>query len=457
MQRDLRTIAALSSGSQGGAVAVIRVSGSLAWALTGPFLTTKTDHPTPRHMFRGEFQTTGTEGEVLDDVLYCFFPAPHSFTGENVVEIYCHGGPYIISEILKSLYRVGVLAAQPGEFTKRALLRGKLDMTTAEGIKDLVEAQTKQQWISGRQLYSGRLKNEIISLRASTIEAMAWLEAMIDFPDEGDTQSVALKDVYTRVNSVEIRMKALLRSYDNGHVASQGLMVCLVGAPNAGKSTLLNSLIGKQRAIVSPEAGTTRDYIEERCLIDGRLIRLVDTAGIRHTKNAIEAQGVLLSRELASQSDIILSLVASDSSPSEREEIDNVLSAYSNKNVLRILTKSDLSTPQWATNMLPISCITEHGMDQLRQTLSNAVDACLSHLDEEPFLTSTRQKECVQSAIDALEKFYAMSHNQSTQNSAHELLAFELQEVARRLSEIIGDVSNDDILDKVFRDFCIGK
>ena len=391
-------------------------------------------------------------GEVVDDVVLIFFAGPQSFTGQDTVEIFCHGGPYVIQRILGLLYGAGARAAQPGEFTKRALLSGKLDMTAAEGIKDLVEAQSRQQWLAGRQLYSGKLKDQIDGLRREIIGAMAYLEAMIDFPDEGDTQHVGLQHVRTRIHDVTAGIRKLTETFQSGKIASSGLMVALAGAPNAGKSTLLNTLLGKDRAIVSDVPGTTRDYIEASCLIDGRLIRLVDTAGIRDTADQIEKAGVRLSESLISDADIVIALVASDSLAAERQDLERVLQPHQKK-LLHVITKCDKFRPEWGQSAIHLSCHTGEGLTQLRETLASIVDQHTGSLEEKPFLTSLRQQTALLAAETALIRFAS----QDQVGAGHEMLAFELQESARSLSAVIGDISNDDILDKVFSEFCIGK
>lgn len=454
LHRDEIPIAALASGSGPGAVGIIRVSGRGVWPLVAPCLGLPdgASPPNEKSLSLKNFAKPASK-DILDELMVAWFQGPRSFTGEDTVELYCHGGPYIISEILSTLYAQGIRAAAPGEFTKRALLNGKMDLTAAEGIKDLVEAQSRQQWLAGRQLYTGKLRIQIESLREKLIEAMAWLEAMIDFPDEGDTQHVHLDHVKTRVESVGAQIAALTNTFRSGHVASQGLMVAFAGAPNAGKSTLLNTLLGKARAIVSSEAGTTRDYIEERCLIEGRLVRLVDMAGIRDSKDQIEQAGVVLSKKLIEEADVVVGLFAADSVLSERECIEELFKDLPKGSVLRVQTKADQGSPGWAKGMLALSCENGIGIDTFKCTLADIVDKHLGGLSENPFITSARQQSCLLNAEAALKTFWtAFSHK-----SGHELLAFELQEAARALGHVIGELSNEDILDKVFRDFCIGK
>jgi tRNA modification GTPase len=390
--------------------------------------------------------------EVIDEVLLMLFRGPRSFTGQDTVEIYCHGGPYIIQRILSTIYSLGARPAQPGEFTKRALLNGKLDMTAAEGLRDLIESQSRQQWLAGRQLYQGKLKTQVESLRTEVVGGMALLEAMIDFPDEGDTQSVRLSHVKDKVTNVATMIDRLLSTFTSGKVASRGLMVALVGAPNAGKSTLLNSLLGRSRAIVSEQAGTTRDYIEESCLLDGRLIRLIDTAGLRDTDDHIERQGISLSKQMMAEADLVLCLITSDSSEKDRDEILRQISALGKPSIITV-TKSDISKPRWSDDLTTISCRTGEGLAELKQKLINMVDQATGSIEEQPFITSARQAAALQRAQESLKRF----SDALDSRAGHEMLAFELQEATRALASVVGDISSEDVLDKIFSEFCIGK
>ena len=448
---DEQTIAALASGSGPGAVGVIRVSGHNAWQLISPCFSSVGSTLKPRQALLRQLVDPRTK-EVLDEVIVIFFKGPKSFTGQDTVEICCHGGPYIIQRILEVVYSLGVRPAQPGEFTKRALLNGKLDITSAEGLKELIECQSRQQWLAGRQLYQGKLRDEIDSLRKEVIGALAYLEAMIDFPDEGDTQHIQLDHVKKRVDAVLKLVENLSSTFSSGKVASRGLMVALVGAPNAGKSTLLNSLLGRRRAIVSEKAGTTRDYLEESCLLDGRLIRLVDTAGIRETDDVIEQDGVALSKYILSEADVVVVLQAADSGIDERAAIDAMVKDMQ-KPVIAVISKNDLGSPAWAQGRLPISCKTGSGLDALKKKLMQIVDQATGSLEERPFITSSRQASALASAENSLKKFKLAAQS----SAGHEMLAFELLEAARALASIVGDISNDDVLDSIFKEFCIGK
>jgi tRNA modification GTPase len=448
---DDHPIAALASGSGPGAVGVIRVSGVGAFELVTGCASVSIAEIKPRYARLANILDPSTK-EVIDEVILMLFRGPRSFTGQDTVEIHCHGGPYIIQRILSTIYSLGARPAQPGEFTKRALLNGKLDMTAAEGLRDLIESQSRQQWLAGRQLYQGKLKTQVESLRTEVVGGMALLEAMIDFPDEGDTQSVRLSHVKDKAANVAAMIDRLLSTFTSGKVASRGLMVALVGAPNAGKSTLLNSLLGRPRAIVSDQAGTTRDYIEESCLLDGRLLRLIDTAGLRDTDDHIERQGISLSKQMMAEADLVLCLITSDSNEKDRDEILRQISLLGKPSIIT-MTKSDISKPRWSDDLTTISCLTGEGLAELKQKLINIVDQATGSIEEQPFITSARQAAALQRAQESLKRFSAALESAA----GHEMLAFELQEATRALASIVGDISSEDVLDKIFSEFCIGK
>ncbi|MCX6108718.1 MAG: tRNA uridine-5-carboxymethylaminomethyl(34) synthesis GTPase MnmE [Proteobacteria bacterium] len=448
-------IAALASGQGAGAIALIRLSGSGVHELLRRCL--PTEALWPDRMLRKCPLTDPATGSVVDDAMVVFFTGPRSYTGEDSAEIHCHGGAYIIQSVLALLYRLGCRPAEPGEFTRRAFLHGKLDLTAAEGIRELIDAQSHQQWVAARHLASGQLKLAIDSLRQTLVGALAFLEAQIDFPDEGDTAHLHLGMVRQRALAVQTEIERLAASYKSGRVASQGLMVALFGAPNAGKSTLMNSLLGRQRAIVTEHAGTTRDYLEERCLVHGRLLRLVDMAGIRAPGTSIdpvEALGIEAARRLAGEADLVLFLAPADSDVDPSPQIAAWRAELQPRAYLQIATKADLHQPSWSGPWLSLSCRSGEGLDALRQALADQVDTYVGGLNQEQaFVTSARHQAALQDALAALTRFFAAD----AAGAYEELLAFELQEAAKALVAIVGQVGNEDVLDRIFSEFCVGK
>ncbi len=443
-------IAALASAHGRGGVAVIRVSGNKALEACEDFLVGR-KNPEARKAYLYKFIDPETS-EVIDEPLILYFKGPNSFTGEDCLEIHCHGGPYIVQNILRILFSNGIRMAEPGEFTKRAFLNGKMDLTEAEGIKELIDANSKQEFIAARQLSSGKFAAAIEELRSEIIGAMAYLEARIDFPDEGDTRDVELQHVRERALGVLERLNKLDNSYDSGRVAAEGLMVSIVGAPNMGKSTLMNYLLRDDRAIVTDIAGTTRDYLEEKCLINGRLIRLVDTAGVRETEEVVEKIGVERSLELAKKSDLVLMLCASTASKEEVSYCKEWIAELGEEKCVFVETKADLAEASFGADF-SISCTAQTGLDTLEKTLSEKVDGYIGKLDNEAFVSSARHHEAILKAKNFVESFFAAD----SEGQYEEMLAFELLSASKALYSIIGSVENDDVLERIFSEFCVGK
>ncbi len=453
------SIVALSTPSGAGGVAIIRMSGPDAIVRAAAVVHRKSP-PRDRRASVASIKDP-VSGEVLDRALILAFRAPHSFTGENVVEIHCHGGPYIVQRILKACLDSGFRAAEPGEFTRRAVVNGRMDLTEAEGLRELIEAQTEQEWRAGKQLHDGRLKNATIQLRQKLIEALAWLEARIDFPDEGDTSGVSLAHVKTRIDTVREALGRLASTYASGRVSADGLRVCLLGAPNAGKSSLMNSLLGHDRAIVSDIPGTTRDYIEEKCLVNGRLVRLIDMAGIRETGDLVEQLGVQRAKDLARQSDILLLVTTAETANADNASIGAWVRSEKLPEPVVVVTKIDLAgtggipgSPVRAA--LGISNVTGEGLDALRTRLAAEVDQRIGHLrEQDTWLTNARHLACVERAKAHLDS--VAERIGSSIGDEDEILAFELHQATRELGLLIGEVYADDVLDVVFSSFCIGK
>lgn len=448
-------IAALATAPQPAAVAIIRLSGAGTLQRLTPLMRLGSSSFPVQRLQRATM--LDLHGRALDDVLVVRFAAPRSYTGEEAAEIHCHGGPFGVRALLKTLYASGFRPAEPGEFTRRAFLNGKLDLTAAEGIRELAGAESEQQWLAARQLATGRLRSDLDELRASLIQAMAYLEAQIDFPDEGDTATANRRQVAGMVRKVEAEIERLLASYEHGRVALRGLSVALLGEPNAGKSSLLNALLQRERALVTEIPGTTRDWLEENVLVAGRLVRLIDMAGIRDAKDPIERMGIEAARNLAKEADFVLLLAPADAEGGAKvlTRLSRWVSELGLRQVRRVLTKADLGVPTWAASdeWLHLSTKTGLGMPALKSLLQDAVDNHLGRLGEQTFVTTPRHVDALSKAQQALAAF-AVAH---AGGAYEEMLAFELQTAARALQSIVGGIDHEDVLDKVFATFCVGK
>ncbi|MEI8026967.1 MAG: tRNA uridine-5-carboxymethylaminomethyl(34) synthesis GTPase MnmE [Pseudomonadota bacterium] len=450
------SIAALSSGQGPGGIAVIRVSGADSHKIVRPLLHFKKKpasfQPEANVLTLCELLNLN-DGTVIDEPLVVFFKAPHSFTGENSLEIHLHGGSWIVRKTLSLLFEAGCRPAKPGEFTLRAFEHGKIDLTKAEGIKALVEASSEQEWLAARQLASGKLFHLIDDVRKTLMNAMAWLEATIDFPDEGETSAVSDKEIEERVRLAEASIDRLLASASSGRIARNGLKVAILGQPNVGKSTLMNALLQENRAIVTAIPGTTRDYLEEKCLINGRLIQLVDTAGLREEGDEVEKIGMERSLEISKKADLILGLTARNQGEAGRSWLSNLASSYQETDVLFVETKSDLLSSDTPPGYLSISASTGKGMEDLKSKISEIVDAALMKVKGNAFVTEPRHIHALGLAKNALSEFWAVK----ARSGGEEMQAFELLEAARALTSIIGHIDSDDVLGLIFSTFCVGK
>ncbi|MFK7826011.1 MAG: tRNA uridine-5-carboxymethylaminomethyl(34) synthesis GTPase MnmE [Oligoflexales bacterium] len=462
LTHDEQAIVALSSGTAPCAIAILRMSGKNCHELILPclkFAKQNWQMKTGR-LSLCKLSSPLEKNKVLDEPMVVFFKGPYSYTGQDSAELHLHGGPYVIQQAMELLLKQGFRPAEPGEFTRRAYLAGKLDLSQAEGIRELIHANSEHQWLAARQLAGGQLRKEIESLRSKLMESMAWLEARIDFPDEKETSAVEMQQVDVRVAAVTNSIESLRSSYDSGRVATSGLKVALFGRPNAGKSTLMNKLLGTSRALVTSIAGTTRDYLEEPCLINGRLIRLIDTAGIRDSDCEIEQLGIERSFELAKSADVVLFMMAADDDGSVLKEYKTWVANDIIPRTIAILSKEDLGRPSWWQNVTDPKIATSfaegasNGLKDLQNCLASQVDSYVKPLEEEQsFISNARHKSSLDKAHACLERY----HKGRREGAYEEMLAFELLDLTKLLGGIIGKVDSDDILGLVFGSFCVGK
>ncbi len=448
-------IVALASGSGPAAISIIRYSGEkILSRLLPAFIGSKalSLEQNERYVNRLRFCDPVTK-TILDDIMVVFYAGPRSYTGEDVIEIFCHGGPYVVSRILQVSYDLGFRAALPGEFSQRAFINGKIDLTQAEGIKELTTAVSKQQWQAAIHLLEGGLKSEIQNLRNLLIEALALLGARIDFPDEEDTTHVGREHVFAKVQECATTIDKLIVRYKSGRVALQGFKVAIIGPPNAGKSTLLNYFVGHNRALVTNTPGTTRDYIEEDVLINGRLFRFFDTAGMRDSTDEVEKLGIELSVKIAQEADLILFLLPSTISEQEKNDLLSVVRSMFSVELMVIVSQADLGDPFWAKEFFNISVRNGTGLEHLEALLQQRVDEQLKELETESYICNPRHLHALHSTAKSLHDFF----KSYKEGGYDEMLAFELIHASKSLNQIIGDLSNEDVLDQIFSQFCLGK
>lgn len=429
------TIVALSSGAGRAGVAVVRVSGArVRFALE----TIAGGLPEPRQAVLRRLRDEA--GEVIDSALVLYFPSPASFTGEDVAEFHVHGSRAVLARLLAVLCALpGLRLAEPGEFTRRAFEAGKLDLAAVEGLADLIDSDTEWQRRQALRQMEGALGDSVARWRSGLIESMALLAAEIDFSDEGDVAGPLVEQAVAGVAAVLLELRAALGGFAMGERVREGFVVVLAGPPNAGKSSLMNALARRDVAIVSPIAGTTRDAIEVQLDLAGMPVLLVDTAGLRDSADAIEAEGVRRARTLVARADLVLSLRAIDSEP------DRI---HHDGHSLGIVTKADLPGPQ-LQGELPISVVSGDGLD----ALLTAIVARLSALTQaEPaLLTRERHRLAVAQAITQLERAVQSRHGQA------ELLAEDIRVAVLALERLLGRIDVEDVLDQLFSGFCIGK
>ncbi len=442
------TIAAIATPLGVGAVSMVRISGPSALAVADLASGGKASSAPPRTAVY--CRLFDAAGEVIDDGLLTVFPAPNSYTGEDSVEFTGHGGILVTREVLGQFLACGAIAAGPGEFTQRAVLNGKLDLTQAEGVMDLISAQTRLSMRAARSQLEGTLGRRTTEARDQLLETLAHLEAWIDFPDEDiDPQTGAL--LRGRVQAVLQVVDSLLSTADQGRILREGVRTVIFGEPNVGKSSLLNRLLGFERAIVSEIAGTTRDTIEEVINLNGIPLRLVDTAGVREAADRIEAEGIQRTVRQIEAADLLLE-IADASRPRPPEA---VLPATSASHLL-ILNKSDLGEhASWSgIQATRLSCASGDGFENLSLTIRDALHFSDADWGEHAVAINARHQASLALARTALLAALELLDDEAADA---ELAAIDLREALDALGEIPGRVDTEDLLGVIFSSFCIGK
>jgi tRNA modification GTPase len=438
------TIIALSSPPGVAALAIIRLSGPESRAIIETLVRKKIAWQPHQAVYRSLFD----KDEILDDAVLTFWEKPHSSTGEDVVEISCHGNPHIVAALLRASLARGARMARPGEFTQRAFLNDKISLTQAEGLLDLLYAPTERALASARAMKEGKLGHALEVIRVELIDLLSHLEASLDFAEEGIEPQVG-PDFATRVKSARAQIAQLLRTAPLGRILQDGALVVIFGEPNVGKSSLLNALLHEDRAIVAPTPGTTRDLIEVNCQIRGLPLRLIDTAGQRESADPVEQEGARRAGAIMMQAQLLLHVVEAHEPylPKKIFEPEDVP-------LLLIANKSDLgmhaSLPPEA---VVISARDGSGLDELETRIESALLADMAGEPGTMLAINARQNATLERAEQSLDRALAALQNRL----GLEVVSIELREALHDLAEVTGETTNDEILGRLFQNFCIGK
>ncbi|HSL92731.1 MAG TPA: tRNA uridine-5-carboxymethylaminomethyl(34) synthesis GTPase MnmE [Candidatus Limnocylindrales bacterium] len=455
--RDDSTIVAPATPPGAGAVSILRLSGPQAFSVVGRLTGIDPAAHPARTLSRCAIRDAA--GSEVDDGLVVFFPSPHSFTGEDVAEIHLHGNPILVEETAAAACALGARPAAPGEFSRRAFLNGKMDLTQAEGLCDLVAARTAASARAALRQMKGGIRDAVAPLRGRLLSLLVLLETSIDFSDEEDIVPLSELQLLERVSEIKDSLSRYLRSYDLGHRLRDGATVAITGVANVGKSRLLNRLLGEERAIVTEIPGTTRDYLSGELTLSGIPVRLVDTAGLRETEDPVEREGVRRSLRILGEADLALFLLdagraATDGDRRAYEEV-------ADKPHLLLLNKSDLPAVETGGEFrgegrrgaFSVSAKTGEGMEGLLRAMTRELVPEGGAIMAEAPMTRLRHVSAVKKAVAALER----AESATAQGMSPEFPAADAREAVQALSELTGEIAPEDVLNAIFSSFCIGK
>ena len=455
------TIAAISTPQGEGGISIVRLSGPdsirIVESIFKPARRRRLSRVKSHTLTYGHIIDPST-GEVIDEVLVSVMRAPHTYTREDVVEINCHGGALVTQKVLELVLERGARLAEPGEFTKRAFLNGRIDLSQAEAVIDLIRAKTELSLKAAASMLSGELSKKVEGMREELLNLLAEVEASVDFPDE-DLDFLPPEELKRRMEGVARQMEELIETADEGRILREGVRTVIAGKPNVGKSSLLNRLLREDRAIVTDIPGTTRDSIEEYLNIGGIPIRIVDTAGIRVTDDPVEREGVRRSVRQIELADLVIAVF--DASQPLSEEDMELVRLISGKTALVVLNKIDLPLRidvgklEELTGRKPIriSALKEIGLDELKNEMVKLITRGRVPLSESPIAINARHKDALKRALESL-RFAIESVDQGM---PPEIVAVDLRGALDCLGEIVGAVTTEEVLDRIFSQFCIGK
>ena len=454
------TIAAISTPLGVGGIGIVRLSGPQTREILGKvFRRRQGKGPLLSHRFYLGEIIRPRDSAVIDEVLVSFMEKPRTYTREDVAEIQAHSGVLVLREILDAVLHSGARLAEPGEFTKRAFLNGRIDLTQAEAVIDLIQSKTRRSLEMANLQREGRLGMEIRRVREELLNLMALLEAGIDFPED-EVPELSGDEVSQPLQGALERLDTLLRTYDRGKVYREGISAVIIGRPNVGKSSLLNALLREDRAIVTSIPGTTRDVIEEVVNVRGIPLRIMDTAGLRHTRNQVEVEGVRRTRDRMARADLVI-WVVDVSEPITPQDLDILPEVQPRKTVVALnkndlpqrLNPGDLREHLPGAPLIPVSALYHSGIDRLEEAIRGLVLDGGQDSSAEVLLSNLRHKRALERAREGLEQALEASRA----NLSAEFISVDLRRAMQSLGEIVGDTTTDDILERIFSQFCIGK
>ena len=458
--RSSDTIAAIATAMSSSGIGIIRVSGEQAVSIANRIFISRKDNfdlntAPSHHIYYGMIQ----DGEeVLDEVLVMLMRGPHSYTAEDTVEIDCHGGVLVMKKILETVIKYGARPAEPGEFTKRAFLNGRIDLSQAEAVIDVINAQNDYAVKSSVSQLKGSVSKKVKALRERILYQIAFIESALDDPEHISLDGYE-EELSGKLDDMTGEMEKLVRSADSGRVVSEGIRTVILGKPNAGKSSLMNVLLGEERAIVTDIAGTTRDTLEEHIHMHGISLNIIDTAGIRETEDLVEQIGVNRAKVAADEADLIIYVV--DGSRELDENDAQIMELIRDRKAVVLLNKTDLETviseellqAKTGKTVISISAKEETGIDKLEKTIQNLFYEGSIDFNDEVLITNVRHKTALQNALKSLYMVKQSIENQMPED----FLTIDLMDAYEQLGTIIGEAVEDDLVNEIFGKFCMGK